>query len=65
MKYPPAEYPDMEGICLSAVLPHLSTLNIAVSGSNSLEHVEALREQLPQHWQTRWGWWFSLPAAMT
>lgn len=45
---PPDEHPDMAGLCLSAVLPHLSTLNIAVSGSNSLDHVQAVQEHLPR-----------------
>ena len=44
---PPDESPDMAGICLSAVLPNLSILNIAVSGSNSLDHVNAVRQELP------------------
>jgi lysophospholipase L1-like esterase len=44
----PDEYPDMAGICLSAVLPNLSTLNIAVSGSNSLDHVAAVQDGLPR-----------------
>ena len=34
----------MQGVCLSAVLPNLSTKNIALSGSTSLYHLEALRE---------------------
>jgi len=33
---PPDEFSDMQGLCLSAVLPNLQTKNIAVSGSTSL-----------------------------
>ena len=44
---PKDEYPDMEGRCLAAVFPHLRTLNIAVSGSTSLDHVRYLEEHLP------------------
>ena len=42
---PPDEFPDMHGICLSAVLPNLRTTNISVSGSVSMEHAQ---NQLPQ-----------------
>jgi len=45
-KNPADEYRDMEGRCLSAVLPNLSTRNIAVSGSTSLHHVKHLEERL-------------------
>jgi lysophospholipase L1-like esterase len=45
---PPDEYPDMRGKCLSSVLPNLKTLNIAVSGSNSLHHLDHIRQRLPQ-----------------
>jgi lysophospholipase L1-like esterase len=43
---PPDEFPEMQGICLSAVLPHLATRKLAVSGSTSLQHVEYLHKQL-------------------
>ena len=43
---PPDEFEDMRGRCLSAVLPNLTTRNIALSGSNSLEHVRLLSEKL-------------------
>lgn len=45
---PPDEWPDMQGKCLSRVLPNLTALNIAVSGSNSLQHVDHIRERLPE-----------------
>src|SRR5262245_48738079 len=44
---PPSEFPDMQGKCLSLVLPNLETLNLAVSGSNSLQHVSHIRDRLP------------------
>jgi lysophospholipase L1-like esterase len=43
---PEDEYPEMEGRCLSAVFPNLSTQNLAVSGSTSLQHVKYLEERL-------------------
>jgi lysophospholipase L1-like esterase len=43
---PEDEFPDLSGICLKAVLPNLETLNLAVSGSTSLDHVEHVRERL-------------------
>ena len=39
---PEDEFPDMELICLSEVLPNLKTRNIAVSGSTSIDHLAAL-----------------------
>ena len=33
------EFPDMRGRCLSATLPNLKTENVAVSGSNSIQHL--------------------------
>ncbi len=43
---PPDDSPEMDGICLSAVLPNLRVENIAVSGSTSLHHVDHLRDRL-------------------
>jgi lysophospholipase L1-like esterase len=43
---PHDEWPDMQGICLKAVLPNLRTVNLAVSGSSSLEHLELLHDRL-------------------
>lgn len=43
---PKDEYPEMEGRCLSAVLPNLTKRNLAVSGSTSLQHVPHLKERL-------------------
>lgn len=41
---PEDEFADMQGVCLSAVLPNLEVQNVAVSGSDSLQHAE---KQLP------------------
>lgn len=50
-KNPDDEFDDMRGLCLSAVIPKLSVRNIAVSGSNSFDHVQkqiaALQTQAP------------------
>lgn len=43
---PADEFPDMQGRYLSAVLPNLESRNIAVSGSNSIEHLRPI-ESLP------------------
>jgi GDSL-like Lipase/Acylhydrolase family len=42
---PTDEFEDMRGRSLSVVLPNLSTRNIAMSGSNSLEHVRHVTEK--------------------
>ena len=43
---PSDEFPDMQGICLSAVLPNLKTHNMSVSGSTSLDHLRHLQTKL-------------------
>jgi lysophospholipase L1-like esterase len=35
---PPGEFPEMQGVCLQAVLPNLRRRNDSVSGSTSLDH---------------------------
>jgi len=47
VRNPPDEFGDMQGRSLSRVLPNLKTLNIAVSGSTSLHHLEHIRQKLP------------------
>ncbi|SMP45870.1 Lysophospholipase L1 [Neorhodopirellula lusitana] len=44
---PADEFSDMQGKCLSAVLPQLTATNLAVSGSTSLDHMEVITSQLP------------------
>lgn len=41
----PGDFPEMRGLCLSAVLPNLRVTNLALSGSTSLQH---WRSQLPR-----------------
>ena len=43
----PDDFADMKGRTLQAVLPNLQTLNIAISGSNSLQHVDQVARKLP------------------
>ncbi len=47
LKNPDDEFADMQGLCLSRVLPQIRSLNLAISGSTSLTHIEVLRERLP------------------
>jgi lysophospholipase L1-like esterase len=47
IRNPDDEFTEMRGRCLSAVIPNLETDNIAVSGSNSLQHVQWI-EGLPE-----------------
>ena len=46
---PDDEFPELRGVCLTAVLPNLRTENVAISGSTSLMHLEMLRERLPTY----------------
>ena len=43
---PPNDFEEMQGLCLSEVLPNLSSENIAVSGSNSQEHWDVQIESM-------------------
>lgn len=52
---PKDEWPDMKGICLREVLPKFGTLNLAVSGSTSLEHVEHISKRLEKQDPTVFG----------
>jgi lysophospholipase L1-like esterase len=45
---PDDEFEDMLGRSLSRVLPNLKTRNIALSGSNSLQHLEHVQDKLEQ-----------------
>ncbi len=45
---PDDEWPDIEGRCLSAALPNLTTRNLAISGSTSLHHVDIIEAQLEE-----------------
>lgn len=43
---PDDEFEDMRGLCLSAVLPNLSTKNLAMSGSTSIGHFNTISDQV-------------------
>lgn len=43
---PDDEYPDVQGLCLSKVLPQIDSKNIAVSGSTSLQHMDYIADRL-------------------
>ncbi len=51
---PPDEFPDMDGICLTRVLPNLRVENLAASGSTSIDHLRILREKLPVENEQAW-----------
>lgn len=44
---PKDEFAEMQGVCLSAVLPNLQHENFAISGSESSTHREVIRDTLP------------------
>lgn len=46
---PPDEFEDMQGRCLSRVLPNLRATNVAMSGSIPLQHLDKQIEPLPRH----------------
>lgn len=46
---PEDEFAELRGLSLSVVLPNLSSENIAVSGSTSLQHVDYIRDRLKPH----------------
>ncbi len=45
---PPDEFADVNGLCLSRVLPNLKRLNLSVSGSNSQQHLAHIHDRLPK-----------------
>jgi lysophospholipase L1-like esterase len=44
---PPDEFPDIKGLCLSAVLPNLRATNLSVSGTISIEHAQSQLPHVP------------------
>ena len=52
---PPDEFSEMQGRSLMRVLPNLKTLNISVSGSNSLQHLQHIRDRLPEQDESVFG----------
>lgn len=53
---PPDEFPDMRGRCLRRVFPRLATINLAVSGSTSLQHAEGQVPCVPHQDPETLGW---------
>ncbi len=49
VKNPDDEYLDMQNICLSRVLPNLTSQNLAISGSTSRDHLVVIDERLKPH----------------
>ena len=46
IKNPGDEYPDMQGLCLSRVLPEMTHENLAISGTTSQDHLGVIEERL-------------------
>ncbi len=44
IRNPKNEFPELKGICLSAVLPNLQSQNLAISGSESDTHLAVIRD---------------------
>lgn len=44
---PKNDFADIDGACLSTVIPSLANVNLAVSGSTSLDHEEVIKNGLP------------------
>jgi hypothetical protein len=44
---PADEFAELKDVCLGRVLPNLKAMNLAMSGSNSLQHVGHIRDRLP------------------
>lgn len=53
---PPDEYPDMRGKCLRRVFPRLRRLNLAVSGTTSLQHEADQIPRIPRQEPEVPGW---------
>ena len=49
IKNPDDEFEQMQGVCLSAVLPNLTAENFAISGSESSTHWDLIQETLPTY----------------
>lgn len=46
---PSDEFDDLRGVCLSAVLPNIESVNFALSGSESSTHLEVVLETIPEY----------------
>lgn len=45
---PQGEFPEMQGRCLASVVPSLVTTNVAISGSNSIQHLSQIQDLAKQ-----------------
>lgn len=43
---PSDEFADMQGVCLSQVIPNMEFENLAISGSTSMEHLQTIEQRL-------------------
>jgi lysophospholipase L1-like esterase len=55
LQNPADEFAAMQGRCLSRVLPNVEALNLAISGSNSLQHLNHVEQRLPQQVDNTFG----------
>jgi len=55
IKNPSDEFPAMQGICLSRVIPSLKSENLARSGTTSIEHLEYLIPELQRQGKDTFG----------
>lgn len=49
IRNPKDEFAQLQGVCLSAVLPNLSATNFAISGSESHTHLDLITSTLPTY----------------
>ncbi|EAQ78696.1 SGNH/GDSL hydrolase family protein [Blastopirellula marina] len=52
---PDDEFPELQGLCLSKVLPNLEEDNFAISGSTSRDHLHVLEDRLETHASEEFG----------
>ncbi len=50
---PSDEFAEMQGVCLSAVLPNLKVKNCAISGSESKTHLDVIQDRIPTYEDAR------------
>ncbi|KAA5541425.1 SGNH/GDSL hydrolase family protein [Roseiconus nitratireducens] len=49
LQNPNDEFQSLRGVCLSAVLPNLTSNNVAISGSESSVHLDVIADSVPDH----------------
>lgn len=55
LRNPKDEFPELDGVCLTNVLPNLTSDNYAISGSESELHAELIRDSVPVHDEDTFG----------